>query len=161
MSSKTQMLFSCTLRQEKPVWRIGPPLAWACSRLEVMSLPIRKTRTLGPMTLPSGSYPSVFSLVALRLDVGADAWGPRSRNLCTYIHIHDEWWLFPELTVSKKKAHYLWPNLHPSLKFKMVCEKFCVTMDAVWFQRKYLRFENRTNTLTDLSNYVQDTFSAF
>lgn len=38
MSSKTQMLFSCTLRQEKPVWRIGPPLAWACSRLEVMSL---------------------------------------------------------------------------------------------------------------------------
>lgn len=40
MSSKAQMLFSCscTLRQEKLVWRIGPPLAWACSRLEVMSL---------------------------------------------------------------------------------------------------------------------------
>lgn len=92
------------LGPEEPVWRIGPPFAWAYSRLEVMSLAHQEGRD----TRTHGS--SVRGLSICVFSGSASPWwegptGPRGRAACVPASMNDDWRLFPTIS---KNAHYLW-----------------------------------------------------
>ncbi len=137
------MLFPCfsTLGPEERVWRIGPPFAWAWSRLEVMSLAHqegRDTRTHGSSV--------------------------RGLPICVFSGSASPWWEGPPVYLQPwmmtDGCFQQWPLLKMSIIYgpnaPKIVSVFEVEHDAwevqhentVWSQRKYLCLKTHTHTHT-------------